>query len=382
MSHFYEKDMSGCGIIAIMNEKGVDISGERVMSAIASMRERTNGLGGGFAAYGIYPEYRDLYAFHIMFDTHQAKDETETFLKARCLMQDEEPIPTRPNRYITNPPLLWRYFLRPKDQYINGKSEADFMVSLVMHINANVVGAFVASSGKNMGVFKGVGYPEDIGDFFRLDEYKGYIWTAHGRFPTNSQGWWGGAHPFSLLDWTVVHNGEISSYGINKRYLEHFGYRCTLFTDTEVIAYLFDLLIRKHGLPLELAAKVLSAPFWDEIGRMEGSQRDFFTSLRIIYGSALVNGPFAVVVGHASGMVGLNDRIKLRPLVAARDGDMLYIASEDSAIREICPHPQKVWMPKAGEPVVGTLKPPIQEENRKWEGRSQPHPQWFGHPYR
>ena len=382
MSEFYEKDISGCGIIAIMNEKGMGISGERVMSAIVSMRERTNGLGGGFAAYGIYPEYRDCYAFHIMFDTPQAKDEAEGFLKTRCLMQEEEAIPTRPNRYITNPPLLWRYFLRPKDQYINGTSEADFMVSLVMHINAEVVGGFVASSGKNMGVFKGVGYPEDIGDFFRLDEYKGYIWTAHGRFPTNSQGWWGGAHPFSLLDWTVVHNGEISSYGINKRYLEHFGYRCTLFTDTEVIAYLFDLLIRKHGLPLELAAKVLSAPFWDEIGRMEGSQRDFFTSLRIIYGSALVNGPFAVVVGHASGMVALNDRIKLRPLVAARDGDMLYIASEDSAIREICPHPQKVWTPKAGEPVVGTLKPPIQEEHRKWEGRSQPPQQWFGHPYR
>jgi glutamate synthase domain-containing protein 1 len=133
---------------------------------------------------------------------------------------------------------------------------------------------------------------------------------------------------------------------------------------------------------LELAAKVLSAPFWDEIGRMGGSQREFFTSLRIIYGSALVNGPFAVVVGHASGMVGLNDRIKLRPLVAARDGDMLYIASEDSAIREICPHPKKVWMPKAGEPVVGTLKPPIQEEDRRWKAESQPLQQWLGHPYR
>ena len=24
-------------------------------------------------------------------------------------------------------------------------------------------------------------------------------------------GWWGGAHPFALLDYSVVHNGEISS---------------------------------------------------------------------------------------------------------------------------------------------------------------------------
>jgi len=40
-----------------------------------------------------------------------------------------------------------------------------------------------------MGAFKGVGYPEDIGVFYKLDEYKAYIWTAHGRFPTNTPGW-------------------------------------------------------------------------------------------------------------------------------------------------------------------------------------------------
>jgi glutamate synthase domain-containing protein 1 len=54
-------------------------------------------------------------------------------------------------------------------------------------------------------------------------------------------GWWGGAHPFNIFDWTVVHNGELSSYGINRRYLEMYGYKCTLQTDTEVLAYAFDL---------------------------------------------------------------------------------------------------------------------------------------------
>ena len=29
------------------------------------MRDRSNGLGGGFAAYGIYPEYKDFYALHV-----------------------------------------------------------------------------------------------------------------------------------------------------------------------------------------------------------------------------------------------------------------------------------------------------------------------------
>ena len=125
-------------------------------------------------------------------------------------------------------------------------------LSRIMEINTKLQDSFVFSSGKNMGVFKGVGYPEEIAEYFGLEQYEGYLWTAHGRFPTNTPGWWGGAHPFGLLDWTVVHNGEISSYGINRRYLEQFGYRCTMQTDTEVIAYAVDLLMRRHGLPVEM----------------------------------------------------------------------------------------------------------------------------------
>jgi predicted glutamine amidotransferase len=87
-----------------------------------------------------------------------------------------------------------------------------------------------------MGVFKGVGYPEEIAAFFCLEQYEGYLWTAHGRFPTNTPGWWGGAHPFNILDWTVVHNGEISSYGINRRYLEQFGYQCTMQVFLDITA--------------------------------------------------------------------------------------------------------------------------------------------------
>jgi glutamate synthase domain-containing protein 1 len=367
MGQFYEKDISGCGIVGFINESGKVVAGDQIITAMATMHERGNGLGGGFAAYGIYPEYADHYSFHMLLDHPKAKTETEEYLKSKCIIDLDEPIPTRQNAFVSNPPILWRYFLKLKPEMMQGHDEEDEIVRMVMDINAKIDGAFVASGGKNMGVFKGVGYPEDIGEYYRLEEYDAYTWTGHGRFPTNSQGWWGGAHPFSLLDWTVVHNGEISSYGINKRYLEHFGYQCTCFTDTEVLAYLFDLLIRKHKLPIEIAAKVMCAHFWDEIERMDDKEREIFRTLRLVYSSALVNGPFAVVVGHAHGIVGLSDRMKLRPLVAARDGDTLYIASEDSAIREICPRPEKVWMPRAGEPVIGLLKSSRKETSTSME---------------
>ncbi|MDD5154013.1 MAG: glutamine amidotransferase family protein [Desulfovibrionales bacterium] len=356
----YQKDISGCGLSGIINKNGERVTGEGIICSIACQHDRGNGLGGGFAAYGIYPDFKDHYALHIMADNLDALHAAEGFLNQTVSVVHQEKIPTRPNKYITDPPILRRYFVEPVKEGDRicrwpGLSDDDYIVRVVMNVNRDIKGAYIFSSGKNMGAFKGVGFPEDIADFYRLDEYAGYIWTAHNRFPTNTPGWWGGAHPFTILDWSIVHNGEISSYGINKRYLEMFGYHCTLLTDTEVVAYLLDLIIRRHGLPVELACKVFAPPFWQEIDRMDKESKRLFTAIRMVYGSGLLNGPFAILFAYNGGLVGLNDRVKLRPLVAAVKGDTVYMASEESAIRAICPDPEKVWAPKAGEPVIVTM---------------------------
>ncbi len=348
----------GCGLMGICDESGTPISGEQAIRAMAVQRDRGNGLGGGFAGYGIYPEFADHFAFHMMYHDERAREEAEGVIAKHFVVDLAEPMPTRPVKGISDAPLLWRYFLKPLPHLLEETelSPEDYVVRTVMTINATVDGAFVASSGKNMGVFKGVGFPEEIGHFFRLEEYQAHTWTGHNRFPTNTPGWWGGAHPFALLDWTIVHNGEISSYGINSRYLAQFGYACTLGTDTEVAAYLFDLMLRRHRLPLELACKALAAPLWSEIERMPEHERELMRSLRAVYGPAMLNGPFAIVLGFNGGMVALNDRIKLRPLVAARKGSVVMVASEEAAIRAVIPDPDTVWAPKAGEPTVARVE--------------------------
>lgn len=349
---------AACGLSGVISQDGNLIEGDVIIESMRVMHDRGNGLGGGFAGYGIYPKYRDLYAVHVMFEDPEGRALCEELLERNLEVEAAEEIPTMPSEKIADAPTLWRYFAAPRGEKLSaeGREADDFMVNLVMEINMTVPGTFVFSSGKNMGVFKAVGFAEDVGEFYRLPEYTGYTWIGHGRFPTNTPGWWGGAHPFNILDWSVVHNGEVSSYGTNKRYLEMFGYQCTLFTDTEVMAYLFDLLIRKHKLPLEVACTVIAAPFWKDIDSEDTPRRHLDEALRMTYGSALVNGPFAVIAGFSRGMVGLNDRIKLRPLIAACKDDLLYVASEESAIRQICPKPDRVWAPKAGRPVVGELK--------------------------
>jgi len=345
---------SGCAISGVIDRTGRRMSGEAMIRSIAVMHERSNGLGGGFAAYGIYPEYKDYYALHIFYDSQTAKKECEEYLDKHFDIINLSKIPTRKIAGITDEPLIWRYFVLPLQTKLtsSGLDEREFAAKCVFRVNTRIEGAYVFSSGKNMGVFKAVGYPEDVGRFYKLEEYEGYAFTAHGRYPTNTPGWWGGAHPFALLDYSVVHNGEISSYDANRRAIEQYGYTCTLQTDTEVIAYIVDYLNRKKGLSMEEIAAVTAAPFWETIGRMDEGKRVLHETLRTVFATQLITGPFSIIVGFDGGLMALNDRLKLRSMVIAEKGDKVYIASEEAAIRIIEPDLDCVYAPAGGHPVV------------------------------
>ena len=350
---------SGCAIAAVISREGKRMSGEMITNAMKPMHDRSNGLGGGFAGYGIYPEYKEFYALHMFFDSRATRKECEVFLKERFEIVKSEMIPTRTIPAITDEPIIWRYFVAPLKSLLAAMQldEKEFVARTVMQINTGMKGAYVFSSGKNMGTFKAVGFPEDVGVFYKLEEYEGYSWTAHGRYPTNTPGWWGGAHPFTLLDWSIVHNGEISSYDANRRYIEMFGYKCTLQTDTEVITYIMDYLLRVQGLTLGEAASVIAAPFWSTIERktdLKDQKKHIY--LRTMFPSLLITGPFSIVLGYNGGLMALNDRLKLRSMVVGEKNDMVYIASEEAAIRTMEPNAENIWAPAGGEPVIVKVK--------------------------
>ena len=345
---------SGCAISAVISREGRKMTGESIIKSMLPMHERSNGLGGGFAGYGIYPDMRDFFALHIFYDDNTSRAACEERLKEKFEIAGAEMLPVRSIPEIVSRPLIWRYFVSPLESAlrVSGLDEREFVFRAVMRINAEITGAYVFSSGKNMGVFKAVGYPEDVGRFYRLDEYEGYSWTGHGRYPTNTPGWWGGAHPFSLLDLTVVHNGEISSYDANRRCIEMFGYRCSLQTDTEVITYIADHLLRHVGLTLEELASVVAAPFWSVLERRPAPERTRSELLRRAFPEMLITGPFSVVLGFEGGLMALNDRIKLRSMVTAEHGDLVFVASEEAAIRAMDPDAENIRAPRGGEPFI------------------------------
>jgi len=341
--------------MGVMDCRRRRMDGSGVKVAMSMMNERGSGEGAGYAGYGIYPEFKDCYALHVFFDDlRRSKSMLDETLQEWGIVIHDEEIPTRRQPNLKKIHTPWRYFFKPDTSMAHDDaSEDDVVASIVMQTNLARNGSLIVSSGKNMGVFKAAGWPEEVADFYRIEEYEGYTWLGHNRYPTNTPGWWGGAHPFNLLDWSVVLNGEISSYGTNRRYIESFGYYCTMQTDTEVAAYLIDLLVRKQGLTEELAVRALASPFWGGIDRMPQKERELNRNIRLTYGSAMMNGPFAIIAANHDAMIGCCDRIKLRPLVVGEHGDRLCISSEEAAIRAMDPGIEHAYTPCADAPVIG-----------------------------
>ena len=89
--------------------------------------------------------------------------------------------------------------------------------------------------------------------------------------------------------------------------------KCTLQTDTEVITYIADYLLRRQGLTLEELASVIASPFWSTIERMKTSAdpetrakaerltyfRTVFSSLCLLYTSIRLDRAFPPSVPHA-----------------------------------------------------------------------------------
>jgi glutamate synthase domain-containing protein 1 len=213
---------SGCAISGIFSKEKKNIPGDILIKAMEVMHDRSNGLGGGFAGYGIYPKYKDYYAFHIFYDSEQARSDCERICSFTSTLRNRKKFP-RPKHTIfwqtVDLEILFKSD-RNSAQRIRFADDRAFVVHCVMDINVNIEGAYVFSSGKIWASLKVWASRKTSERFYELERYEGYSWTSHGRYPTNTPGWWGGAHPFALLDYTIVHNGEISSYDANRREIE------------------------------------------------------------------------------------------------------------------------------------------------------------------
>ena len=98
------RNVSGCAIACIFHSDAALENGTRIRHAMEMMHDRSNGLGGGFVAYGIYPKYADAYAFHVFYDDEVAKQACEKAMKQLFHIVCAEKIPTRKQERISSVP--------------------------------------------------------------------------------------------------------------------------------------------------------------------------------------------------------------------------------------------------------------------------------------
>jgi len=349
----YPRRIAGCGILGILRREGSPkIRAEETLSSIECVRYRGSKYGAGFAAYnldGNAEGYFKVKAF--------VKDETALRHVMKILSENVEGD-------------FWElgFETPPETKFMSWTSYVDSTESSLRKavdeanralMNPTIRGR-IYSWGRYVEVFKGVGYPTDIARLYGLVERdaRADLWIAHTRQPTNSPGvypiW---SHPFASYEWSIAHNGDISSVGANMEYMRYRGVSSFVGTDSELIAVILDYLTSVAGMKIERAALAMVNPFESVL---IDSQAAGMTLHEYIQGrGAWLDGPFSVVAGYCDGsdiyMLAFADRSKFRPLVVGVDDDRIYVASEEAEIRELSPD-SDVWTVKPGGVFLASMK--------------------------
>jgi glutamate synthase domain-containing protein 1 len=191
----------------------------------------------------------------------------------------------------------------------------------------NVPGAEVLSIGHSLQIVKDLGDAEQVADEYRLSGFVGSHAIGHVRMATESDVDISGAHPYwayPFSDIAVVHNGQLTNYFAWRRRLERSGHRFQSECDSEIIAvYLAEKMA--EGASLEDAMR-------ESLDELDG----VFT--------------YICVTADALGMA--KDELAAKPLVLYEADDLVALASEEVAIRQIVDREIDTYDPYEGEVMV------------------------------
>ncbi|MEM3427963.1 MAG: hypothetical protein QW212_06775 [Nitrososphaerales archaeon] len=346
----------GCGVFGILRKKSATkISNLAPLKAIDCVKFRGSKLGAGFASFDIPGGGRPPIRVKIFVDNA----ETLSFVR-RIFAGHVKSL--RLNMLGEKVPEFDGEGFKVYEVFIEASPST--LQSIVDQLNVrlmdeNGIKGRCYSYGRYVNVFKDVGYPLDVAAKYGLDcdMMRSDAWLAHTRQPTNSPGttpvW---SHPFSAHEVAVVHNGDISSYGSNQQMLRLAGYRSFVGTDSEVIAFMLDYLVRVRGYTLEQALIILQNPY-ERVLNASPLRSEVMRLMAEARGCQL-DGPFTVIAGYCDGediyLMALVDRSKFRPIVFGEDQNAIYVASEECQIRCLSPSAE-VWTPEPGEIFLASL---------------------------
>ena len=361
----------GCGVIGTACSE--QITGRHLLTALQQMKNRGNGKGGGIAALGLSPEQlgvspavlQEDYLLQIAYlDSSIRGLVEEEFIYPFLKVDSTERVDTVADytsieALEVRPPDVHRYFCRVKEEVLaqfmrnNGlmnrqPAEDEFIYQNSYALNKKFYAstgdkkAFVLSHGKDMLVFKIVGYGDQVIRYYKLEDFPAHVWIGHHRYPTKGKVWHpGGAHPFVGLHEALVHNGDFSNYYSISEYLAQRNMYPLFLTDTEVAVYLFDLWRRVYGYPLEYLIEAMAPTTERDFHMLPQERRDIYREIQKAHIHGSPDGPWFFIVGRSENagkqtrLLGITDTSMLRPQVFAfQEGAVKIglIASERQAI--------------------------------------------------
>jgi glutamate synthase domain-containing protein 1 len=345
----------GCGVIGVA--ANIPIAGQHVLAASCQMHNRGNGKGGGIAMAGLDPVQAGVdratlkthYLLQIALLDPVAQKEIERdfvfpfFEVAQGYAVGHLPDHREVQGLELRPPDIHRYFVRVKpgvlekfavendleksppraveDEFVYQNS---FRLNHIFYASLGEKRAFVLSHGRDLAVFKIVGYAEDLAAYYRLDDCRASVWIAHQRYPTKGRVWHpGGAHPFVGLNEALVHNGDLANYYAICEYLRQRNIAPLFLTDTEVAVLLFDLYDRIHGYPLEVTLEALAPTTEYDFTQLPRDKQDLYRVIQRAHLHASPDGPWFFILARSLPdrgtveLLAVTDTSMLRPQVFA-----------------------------------------------------------------
>ncbi len=187
----------------------------------------------------------------------------------------------------------------------------------------------VLSLGRSLEIVKDLGDAETVSAQYDLAAYAGTHAIGHARMATESDVDIANAHPYwayPFPDVAVVHNGQLTNFHEWRRRLQRSGHRFQSECDSEIIAvYLAERMSQGSSL--------------------EEAMRRSLTDL---------DGVFTYICVTEDALGVAKDELGAKPLVLYEDDELVALASEEIAIRQVLDREIETRDPYEGEVLVWT----------------------------
>ena len=293
-----------CGIAGIIHRKRAADVGTEMTAMLQSLKHRGPDST-GFAIYGVPSKNEYVLRFKVAeqedvakgYDIHQQVKDRRAEVDRRLAELGVKVVKAEDATEYA-----YRYRIKYKGDM---RKLADYI--------EDVASTEILSLGTGLELIKDLGDATTVSDQYSLKGFKGTHAIGHTRMATESDVDIRSAHPYWAYpyhDISVVHNGQLTNYWIMRRQLERKDFRFMSNCDSELIAvYIADKM--QTGIELDDA--------------MNQSIEE-------------LDGVFTYLVATADSLGMAKDTMAAKPMVLYESDDLVAMASEEVAIRQVLPH--------------------------------------------